>query len=694
MKRNLLITTLIVIASLTATAQVTQLNSNKSLQSGIPISANKAVFISDIDSTLWATDGTPSGTIQINSETRFKDVGGLLNGKLIMVGKTAATGNEVWVTDGTSAGTIMLKDIYPGTTGSSPDDDMALLNGFAYFTAATPNEGRELWRTDGTPAGTTLVKDIVPGTTGSNTADDYGLFSTGTYLLFSATTATQGKELWRSDGTSAGTVVVKDINTGAPSSEPDNFYKYNNMVLFVAKDATHGSELWRTDGTEAGTQLVKDINPNAASSSVDGLFLLFNGRLFFNATDGTHGDELWSTNGTEAGTTLLKDIMPGGVSSYASVFFATVVGNKFFFTSFDLTSGAELWESDGTTAGTKVFMDIVPGSESSSPFIFPAYTFDYVNMQIVQSLFQGNKFFFMADTESEGAELWVSDGTVSGTRRVKDINPGNKDGIVSPSFIYTPAAFYFTADDGVKGNELWKSDGTEAGTVMVADINNGKPDSDVFFNFILGNKLIFSATNGDHQSETDLYFVDVTSATLPIKLFEFTVTPKATDALLQWTTLQEINSKEFVVERSSDGVHFTKIGAVQAAGSSHNKQSYAYTDPINNKNDDIIYYRLVFTDKDDKVEYSKVVSLRLKGATGWNVNLISNPVRDEVKIMLTGVTGKTQLSIVDLNGRTLYSGSSNTNGQIAIPAGNLQTGMYVLVAENNKEKKAMKFIKQ
>ena len=132
-------------------------------------------------------------------------------------------------------------------------------------------KGRELWRTDGTGPGTTLVKDIVPGPDSSNREGNYHLTSSGTYLLFAANNAASGLELWKSDGTGAGTTLLKEINTGnanADSSNPHNFYPLNGSFLFTATDATHGEELWTTDGTAGGTALVKDINPGAAVRQV------------------------------------------------------------------------------------------------------------------------------------------------------------------------------------------------------------------------------------------------------------------------------------------------------------------------------------------------------------------------------------------------------------------------------------------
>ena len=102
------------------------------------------------------------------------------------------------------------------------------------------------------------------------------------------TTACTAQELWKSDGTAAGTVLVKDINPGSASSEPSNLTNVNGTLFFTADDGAHGIELWKSDGTAAGTVLVKDINPGSAGSDPPRLTNV-NGTLFFSANDGTHG---------------------------------------------------------------------------------------------------------------------------------------------------------------------------------------------------------------------------------------------------------------------------------------------------------------------------------------------------------------------------------------------------------------------
>ncbi len=372
-----------------------------------------------------------------------------------------------------------------------------------------------------------MVKDIVTGPGSSNGEYNYNMVSSGSYLLFTANTAAEGLELWKSDGTTAGTAILKNINTGADSSSPNNFFLLGSTVLFMAKDATHGEELWKTDGTAAGTVLVKDINTGLpASTSIELFpgfafpifqgFHLFNNKAYFRALDGVSSGEVWGTDGTAGGTVLVKDIVPGAVFPPPSIFLFNAVNlpNKFMFSVSDGATTSELWQSDGTPAGTILFKAF-SFVNSDFPSILTNYQYDINTGILTYPLFQGNKFFFTASTDTEGRELWISDGTLANTRIVKDINAGTENSTDYTSYAFTADTLYFSADDGIKGNELWKTDGTAANTVLKADINVGAASSDLdIFLFPIGGKLFIGANNGDNDA-TDLYVLGGSNVTPP-----------------------------------------------------------------------------------------------------------------------------------------------------------------------------------
>lgn len=253
---------------------------------------------------------------------------------------------------------------------------------------------------------------------------------------------------------------------------------------------------------------------------------------------------------------------------------------------------------------------------------------------------------------------------------------------------------FFAANDVTNGNGLWKTDGTSGATSIVADIFTGAGNASPKLSANNNGKILFSATNGDSPTETDFYSVDGSFASLPVKLREFTVTVKANDALLGWTTLEEQGTKNFSIERSYDGQIFEGIGVVTAVGSVSIGHAYWFTDAgIINSGKNIVYYRLQIIDNDGKSAYTKVIALKLKGNSQWNVNLLSNPVQDNLTVILSGATGNTKLFVYDISGKVIYTTSlQNINGQFTLPVV-LQKGMYFLEAKNNNIRKTIRFIK-
>ena len=685
--------------------QVTQLNDNNSLEVTYAFSPSKTILVSGIDKSIWVSDGTAAGTVKIATGIQYELTAGVVNGKLFFTGNEVSTGAELYMTDGTTAGTVLVKDIRPGRNGSFPDD-FVIWNNSIYFTASTPTEGRELWKSDGTLASTVLVKDINPGSGDSNDEGFYNLSNAGSYLLFSAESGSTGYELWKSDGTTPGTVLLKDINLGADPSSPRDFTSLNGKVLFFATDADHGEELWETNGTSGGTVLVKDINDGPGSSTSFAfsffstpVFLGFHqlgSELYFNASDGASIGEIWKTNGTTAGTVLVKDIIsstdPGSNPAIIPITNAINVSSKMIFPVSNSIDLFELWESDGTTAGTKVFKTFSGTDASAIPFIYlPSGNVP------TSSFFQGNKFFFSAAGATEGNELWISDGTLAGTNLVADINPGGGNGIdnsASISYAYTDTYLFFAGTDGTNGNEVWKTDGTAAGTSLVQDVNPGSDDALPVFTLLSSGTLFFGATDGNHSTRTDLFIVNGTFNLLPLTLTSFTVAEVQSDALLKWETTGEVNTSHFTLQRSVDGNTFDSIGHVLASGNTAVRHGYTYLDRgISKTQRNIIYYRLISHDKDGEEQKSAVISLRLHRQGNWNVKVLGNPVRENVQLLLESTTEKVMISVFDINGRKVFSQIyPPTNGQVRLPL-QLSAGTYVLIAESNNEKKIFKITK-
>jgi ELWxxDGT repeat protein len=297
---------------------------------------------------LWRSDGTEDGTTMV-ADVFPGGMDGLSNvnrtpmakvgGTLYFVANDGASGNALWKTDGTAAGTALVR-----TFNTWTPRNLFNVNGTLFFGAGHDDSGLELWKSDGTEAGTVLVKDIAPGNSLAS-LDEPGFANIGDTIYFVANDGTTGFELWKSDGTEAGTVLVKDIlgdGSGLPAAGGLSFTVVGNAVYFYANDGVHGRELWKSDGTEAGTALVKDVWAGASSSKT-GAFadpVNVSGLLYFSATDGTSAVSLWRTDGTEAGTKLVS-LTTGGIDSSIGLF--TNVNGRLFFVDSDLAHGTELW---------------------------------------------------------------------------------------------------------------------------------------------------------------------------------------------------------------------------------------------------------------------------------------------------------------------------------------------------------------
>jgi ELWxxDGT repeat protein len=445
-------------------------------------------------------------------------------GDLVIFSACNAWGCEPWITDGTSEGTALLKDINP--LGDSNPADYTLFEGEIYFSADDGRHGVELWKTDGTGIGTVMVKNIgiedslspFPAPVSS---DPQELTVFNDALFFVANDIDyenhgQGVELWKTDGTEAGTVIVKNIAIEDPSnpaqdpdtpidSDPRNLTVFNGALYFVATDGRYGLdrygvEPWKTDGTEANTIIVKNIgiNPINASLSYDSSpeqFTVFNNELYFFADDGLSGFEPWKTDG-DSNTDLVRNIgIDNGTpfpSSPDNLTYWAEAGGRLFFTAETGNSGIEPYTTDGTSTAKLDDLNVVPGRDD----VFRVFN---------------DRMFFFADDGTHGFELWVSNGTLSGADLIKDIyaTPINSPVTAGGLKFLTEyqGQLFFTADDGFVGTEVWVTQGTEISTGVLKDIGPGNESgyADAFGPEKLDGVLWFSAfdggTNIDHGVE-------------------------------------------------------------------------------------------------------------------------------------------------------------------------------------------------
>jgi LPXTG-motif cell wall-anchored protein len=493
----------------------------------------------------WRTDGTVAGTARLDPSynpltTQWGDVGPfLIGGKYYFTATSPETGNELWTTDGSPSGTRVLKDINTAESGSDSSIGIKLGNKWI-FTANDGIHGYELWVSDGTVAGTSMLLDINTGAESSGNSSPQKLVLAGNKVFFRAFDETAGWEMFATDGTTAGTTMI-DLNPGRTDTDWDQFYGLNGRMVFRLHTTDTSHEPWISDGTVAGTHLIKDINPSgqteleSAIESNGKIYMKLNDYQGYRAvwvTDGTaentikltsrcgnNGDpdptgftpvdggilmrlydcqynhKWWRTDGTVAGTARLDPSYNPLTTQWGDVS-PTQNGGKYYFTAVTPELGNELWVTDGSPSGTRVVKDINTGNESSNPATY---------------LKVGNKYFYSANDGINGLEIWVTDGTVSGTRMLKNFNSTSENsGNVwwSGTFYKAGNRAVFALNDIENGYQLWASDGTEFGTVR---LTNTSRTYDYYFDSFtaIGSKLIFRART---SNERNLWITDGTTA--------------------------------------------------------------------------------------------------------------------------------------------------------------------------------------
>ncbi|MBM5818071.1 MAG: hypothetical protein FJ083_16305, partial [Cyanobacteria bacterium K_Offshore_surface_m2_239] len=385
----------------------------------------------------------------------------------------------------------LIKEINP--TSSALPRWFTVLGPWLYF-AADDGSGagwgnHELWRSDGTTAGTVLVREIaLPPARASNPGQQtHAAFQENVY--FSASDGVS-EPLWRSNGTASGTSIV---NILFPSVVPNSLTVAGDHLYIAFGGGAPDSYLYRYDGIDL-VSIRRSSNPGEwGFNPFDPTAL--GGNLYFTEN---FGNELWRTNGSAIAVRVADPIAPpdGIPRSKRNL---TAVGETLFFAAqAGGPGGKELWK-------------YTPGEATTSRVRFIGTGYYPAELTAV-----GNRLFFVGD-DSQGAELWVSDGSALGTRRVLDINPTAGAGAPGPRrgptqlTAVSEQTVYFSANDGSTGYELWKSDGSASGTSRVMDLNPGPGSSHPKDLIVRGNILYFTAS--DSFNGRQLWATDILSNT-------------------------------------------------------------------------------------------------------------------------------------------------------------------------------------
>ncbi len=536
------------------TAQVTLTGITPSSISGLTSLGSTAIFEtqtgsgSTADYRLYAAGAVnPAATmIQDFHNTSFT-VNATIGGTAYL-----SVGGDLWTTDGTAANTVELKDSSSqpiptptnlfafqgqtyyetvssgstvfgtlGTGGETPLINLTnvafapVADGSMFFFTTTISSSyysaTELWASNGTQAGTQMVKDFSSISRTSGPA--YPVSINGS--LYFTVAGTDGlAQLWTSNGTSAGTSLVKDLGVTASYGYSHGNYSVgiNNTLVavggtlyFAADDSTHGAELWSDTVATGTTQLVNDINPGQGGSDPHDL-VDWNGRLAFAANDGSSplSSQLWTSGGTAGSTTKAASFSPGATESAVTGTSSSsriVLGSELLLALNDGVRGTSLWATNGTAAGTQFLAAVDP-----------------TNFAILN----GTAYFLGSSAGSPFA-LWMTNGTASGTTRVMDLS---SDGRIGSYFFFNEeqlaasgGKLYFTTSDGNGGVDLWASNGTAGGTSVIRDFAATPVGSSAIASVTdmtpFGGNLAFIANGG--TSGTQVWITNgTTGGTVPL----------------------------------------------------------------------------------------------------------------------------------------------------------------------------------
>lgn len=397
--------------------------------------------------------------------------------------------NMVWVSNGDPDNTFPVYGMNP-SGGFHHIDSLEYLNGRAYFAenfGLIPSDHRadrnELWTSDGTPEGTLLLASFQSGDSQYRPHD---FLAGATQLYFTGDAPTTGAELWRTDGTVAGTTLVKDVNPETQSSEAWYFTAADDSLYFLAQDQS-GLAVYAHDSANTAPQRLAAF-ADAWINGCRGLesqhpdsFLEAGETLTYFAPD--FGRYLARSDGTPEGAVMLYDF---GRRDYTGadrrMTEMVSLGDYLIFDGYDAEHGTEPWVSDGTPEGTHLLVDAFPNSGNfGSPRMFTR---------------MGDYVYFIAGGPLTASNLWRTDGTVEGTTIVKEFFgveiPAElqlrKQVAVFNDVIYFPA-------NGPGGVELWRTDGTAEGTYLFVDLAPGGTSSNPFQLETAGGYLYFTANS-------------------------------------------------------------------------------------------------------------------------------------------------------------------------------------------------------
>lgn len=274
------------------------------------------------------------------------------------------------------------------------------------------------------------------------------------------------------------------------------------------------------------------------------------------------------------------------------------------------------------------------------------------------------------------AVLTTSGGSYLRTQKVFQISPAAANTTVTyqATFYFTEAELATWGTNRLSLKILKVKDGVDLNSTLNA--NNAELITPTVLEDAAAGYIAYT---GNFTGFSQFILVSPTTV-LPVTLTNFTVKPIQKNIELKWSTSLEINNRGFIVERSTDALHFKQIGWVNGNGTTSLVSNYNFTDPYVQPNI-VYYYRIRQVDIDNRELYSEIRNARISQAAGIVITVSPNPAKDFINLFITGTSNKASIELINSTGQQIKQKDEVNafDGVYKLALGNIAKGTYHVI---------------